>query len=230
MNGTNCTDGTLVSTGTISSTATNSIVTDINATSLVGGTNTVYLCAKDLVGNVGSVTATITKDITPPTVTVLSYAPSTVSNEDFSVTWSASENGTYALEVNGVELVGSNGTNVVGTFTGANIISTINNSVLVNGVNTIKVKFTDAASNGPVLSDPAPVTKDNIPPQPPQSVTLADCDYVGNGGTPCAALGNPRSGATGRDFRIDFTLPSNTGSIQEYQVYVVPFGQSLNST
>lgn len=230
VGGTSCTDGTLLSTGTVSSTSANSLSSTVSASALVDGLNTVYLCAKDLGNNVGLATATITKDTVVPTASITGYSPSTISAETVSVTWNASEAGTYALEVNGSVLSSGNGTNVTGTYTSGDMISVINNNVFANGANTIRVKMTDVAGNGPAYSNAATVTKDNTPPLPVQSVTLTDCDALGNGATPCAARGNPEQGVTGRDFYIDFTLPTSTGGIQEYDVYAVQSGQVLTST
>ncbi len=61
-------------------------------------------------------------------------------------------------------------------------------------------------------------------------MTLTDCDSVANFATPCGINGNPKHGLSGRDFYINFTLPTNTGSIQEYDIYVVQSGQVLTST
>lgn|GEM_PF-6295292 len=135
------------------------------------------------------------------------------------------------IQVNGVDLTGGDGTNVIGTYTSGDMNSVVNNAALVNGANTIRVKFTDTAGNGPVYStNSATPYKDLTPPLPPQSVTLTDCDYLGNTGTPCAALGNPKNGVTGRDFYVDFVLPTSTGAIQEYDIYLALSGQVLTST
>ena len=144
---TSCANGTVVSTGTISSTSANSISSTIQASSLVDGLNIIYLCATDLVSNVGLATATITKDTTPPTATIVTYSPSTISSENVSVTWNMSEAGTYVIEVNGSNLSAGNGTNVVGSYTSGDMTSIINNNVLQNGANTIRVKVTDTAGN-----------------------------------------------------------------------------------
>lgn len=177
------------------------------------------------------VTASITKDTTAPTASIVSWTPSTVAAENVSLTWNASEAGTYVIEVNGVNLTAGDGTNVVGSYTAGDMNSVVNNAALANGTNTIKIKFTDTAGNGPVYStNSATPYKDLTPPLPPQSVTLTDCDYVGNAGTPCAALGNPKSGVTGRDFYVNFVLPTNTGAIQEYDIYAALSGQTLTST
>lgn len=231
VGGTSCADGVLLSTGTVSSTSTNSLSSTMSASSLVDGLNTIYLCAKDLGNNVGLATTTITKDTTPPTALITGYSPSTISAETVSVTWNASEAGTYTIEVNGSSLSSGDGTNVTGAYTSGDMISVINNNVFGNGANTIRVKITDTAGNGPAYStNSATVTKDNTPPLPVQSVTLTDCDSLGNEGTPCAIRGNPQYGVTGRDFYINFILPTSTGSIQEYDVYAVQSGQVLTST
>lgn len=231
VGGTSCTDGTVVSTGTISSTSANSLTAVVSASSLVSGLNTIYLCAKDLVNNIGLATASVTKDIDPPTSTITTYGPSTISSENVSVTWNASEAGTYVVEVNGTNLIASNGTNVVGSYTSGDMVSVINNSVFQNGTNTIRIKVTDSVLNGPAYSvNSATITKDNTPPLPPQSVTLTDCDAIGNAGTPCAVFGNPKNGVTGRDFYINFVLPTATGGIQEYDIYATLSGQVLTST
>lgn len=101
---TTCTNGTLLATGSIDSTAIGSISTTIQATSLASGANTLYLCATDSDFNVGLATASITKDTTPPTTSIVSWSPSTVAAENVTVTWNASEAGTYVIEVNGSNL------------------------------------------------------------------------------------------------------------------------------
>ena len=230
VGGNKCTDGTLVSSGAINSTAANSIVSIIPASSLSNGGNTVYLCATDLVSNVGLVTASITKDTIPPTSNISTTFATIVTSQNVTVTWDASEAGTYAVDINGSSLNGGDGTNTVGSYSVGNIVSTINNSIFLNGSNTIRIKFTDTVGNGPVYSNSVTVTKDFTAPSAPLSVALTDCDALGNTGTPCAILGNPKNGVSGRDFYINFVLPTATGSIQEYDIYATLSGQVLTST
>lgn len=117
VGGTSCINGTLLSSGSIASTGTNSIISSINTSSLISGVNTIYLCAIDAANNIGLVTTSITKDITPPTSSITTWSPSTITTQNVAVTWHASEAGTYVIEANGSNLTGANGINITGSYT-----------------------------------------------------------------------------------------------------------------
>jgi len=75
VGGTNCTTGTVVDSGNYT-TQPNTVASVILAGSLVEAANTIRVCDTDAAGNVGSTTATVTKDSTNPiTASVTTPAP-----------------------------------------------------------------------------------------------------------------------------------------------------------
>ena len=148
VGGASCTAGTQVGSGNYS-TAPSSSSTTVNASSLASGANTIRICVTDAAANAGSTITTVTKDITPPAVTVNSIAPTIIGpSQTATLTWHANENGSYSVRVGGADCAtgakvdGGNYTNQPTTTT-----TQISGSALVSGSNTVRVCVTDAAGN-----------------------------------------------------------------------------------
>lgn len=165
----------------------------------------------------------ITKDSTAPTVTLGSYV-SSITSQAATVDFQSTELGTYRILVNNTD------TGVTGSVSSINttVHLSVPNAQFSNGDNSLKITVTDSAGNIGTSSTVV-VNKDLIPPAPVTNVQLSDCDYIGNTGTDCAPLGNPRSGMTGRDFSVKWDTPTSSGSFSTYNVYILPVGVTLDT-
>jgi hypothetical protein len=157
-----CASGTQVSSGTY--TAPNSTTTNVDASSLANGSNSLRVCVTDAAANTGSASTTITKDTTPPTVTVDSVSSTLLGKSGSSVvTWHASENGTFSVRVGGSGC--ADGTVVAsGSYSGAPAThkTTVKSSSLAEGSNPIVVCVVDKAGNGGTAA--TAIVKDTTPP------------------------------------------------------------------
>jgi hypothetical protein len=126
------------------------------------GTYTVQAKATDKAGNTFTGTAvSFTLDSTAPTVTIDAATPNPTTSGT-TVTWHASENGTYSVRVGGTDC--ATGTSVdSGSYTTPNsVVTSISAGQLAEGSNTIRVCDTDVSTN--VGSATATVTKDSVAP------------------------------------------------------------------
>lgn len=202
-----CGVGTPVDTGNVSVPNSN-IVSTVSVDSLTEGSNLVTVCVTNSEPTEGSASATLGRDTVSPAVSPVSSTNNIVS-QDVTAQFSANEAGTYRVYVNDVNV------GITGSYSGgsANQSVTVPNSAftLDPGYNSLYVTVTDAAGNEG-KSATSQIYKDGTPPPPVTSVSLSDCDYVGNSSTPCATKGNPRSGLSGRDFHVTWTPPADTAS------------------
>jgi YD repeat-containing protein len=115
------------------------------------GLNTITVLATDAAGNATSVTRTVRKDSTPPTLTVTQPAEGTITNStSVTVSGSVFDSTTVTLLVNGTHVnIGANG-------------SYTTQVSLNEGHNTISVSATDAVGNTTTLN--RHVIKDTTPP------------------------------------------------------------------
>lgn len=115
------------------------------------GLNTITVLATDAAGNSASVTRTVRKDSTPPTLTITQPAEGTITKDaSISVSGSVFDSTTVTLLVNGTHVtVGTNGSYTT-------LVS------LNEGQNTVSVSATDAAGNTTTVS--RHVIKDTAPP------------------------------------------------------------------
>src|SRR5207247_2028303 len=105
VGGTDCSNGTVVTGANASGsypTANTNVTTGIANADLSVGANTIRVCVVDAATNPGSATATVTKDITAPTVTIVSLSGTggtdttdpfaiTTTATGASITWQANE-------------------------------------------------------------------------------------------------------------------------------------------
>lgn len=215
-----CGSGTPVESGSVTL-ANSDVVSTVTSAPLAEGSNPITVCVLNSEPTEGSISATITRDSVAPVIGLLSNSNNIVS-QDVSLTFSANEAGTYRVYVNGAD------TGINGSYSGSNFTQavTVPNALFtVNpGNNSLFVRVYDDAGNfGDSVTNQ--VYKDGTPPSAVASVNLSDCDRLSNAGTPCAALGNPRSGMSGRDFSVSWPALSATasGSFEAYKVYVLPF-------
>lgn len=186
------------------------------------------VCVENIEPTEGSAFSTVTKDSVSPTVAPLSHTNNIVS-QDVTVSVNANEAGTYRAYVNGSYA------GVIGTYDTPNIVKQFiipNSAFTVDpGNNPVYVTVTDAVGNVG-YSPESSVYKDGLPPNPVSSVSLEDCDYVGNSSTACANLGNPRNGTSGPDFRVSWTPVSESAAptFDAYEVYVLPEGTLFSSS
>jgi hypothetical protein len=196
--------------------ANTEITSTIDNANFNAGNNQLHVCGSDADGNSGQNFATITKDLTSPTVTIASITPSTVSTGGVAtLTWSANESGSYEARVGGSDCSNGNlatGNNASGSYTAGsgNILSAIPVADLGNeGSNTIRVCVTDAVNN--TGNSTTTVSRDTTPPDSVSNVVLVDND-------------NANDGVDGRDISITWNPTSNDASFSNYRIYLLPNG------
>jgi hypothetical protein len=149
VGGTDCTTGNAVASGGYSSSPGNRTTT-IQAADLAAGQNTIRVCVTDAAGNIGSATATVTKDTTAPEVAIDSVSHPALGLGDSStdVTWHASKDGPYRVRVGGGDC-GSGTETASGSYAGspAHTTNTIQATDLNEGDNSVRVCVSDAAGN-----------------------------------------------------------------------------------
>ncbi len=203
-------------------------MTPIPSAALSEGSNQVLVCVENVEPTEGSAFSTVAKDSVLPTVSPLSHTNNVVS-QDVSVSVTANEAGTYRAYVNGSYA------GIIGTYDAPGVAKQFvvpNSAFTVDpGNNALYVTVTDAVGNVG-YSPESSVYKDGLPPDPVSSVSLEDCDYVGNSSTACATFGNPRNGTSGRDFRVSWTPVSESAALtfDAYEVYVLPEGTAFSSS
>ena len=121
----------------------------VSASALGSGVNAVRICVTDAAGNTGSAAGTVTKDTTPPTVTINGIAPTVIgAGQTATLTWHANENGSFRLLLGGTDC--SSGAQIAaGTYSSepTTIAVPIAGSALSPGSNTLRVCSSDAAGN-----------------------------------------------------------------------------------
>ena len=165
VGGTSCTSGTQVATGSYTGSPA-AHATTVNATSLSEGVNSIRVCVTDSSARTNSGVVTVTKDTTPPTVTVESAVPSLLGAADNStaISWHSTENGNFSVRVGGASCTA--GTLAAsGPYTGApaTVSTSVSASSLAAGANTLRVCVKDAAGN--TGSQTISVTKDTAAPK-----------------------------------------------------------------
>lgn len=225
--GSACGSGTPVESGNVTL-ANSDIVSTVTSAPLVEGSNPITVCVLNSEPTEGSNSSTITRDSVAPVVNLISNSNNIVS-QDVSLIFSANEAGTYRVYVNGAD------TGINGSYSGSSFAQgvTVPNALFTvdPGNNPLSVRVYDDAGN---FGDSATnqVYKDGTPPPAVASVALSDCDHLANSGTVCSALGNPRSGMSGRDFSVTWPAlsPTASGSFESYKVYVLPSGTAFTGT
>lgn len=95
-----CSAGMIVTDWTAYDTVETTINSNILASGLSAGANTIYACVKNAVGDIGSANTIITKDTTAPTITNVIVNPASVVANDAVTSFQCSENGTYKVVMN----------------------------------------------------------------------------------------------------------------------------------
>jgi hypothetical protein len=174
---TGCTDGLVLVSSTAYPATGEPVTESVGSGALAEGDNEIRVCVTDAAGNTGfEVTPTVTKDTTPPVVTITETDPDPVSTQPVDITWEATDanldSGTYQVRVGGTDCTGGTAltegdgnVNVTGSYTvsGQSITSTVANSNLTEGENTVRVCVNDSVGN--TGSDTSTVTKDLTPPE-----------------------------------------------------------------
>jgi len=149
IGGTDCTNGT-AATGTNTSgsaTASTPISTSINNGNLSEGSNTLRICVANLIGNYGSTSRSIVKDVTVPTISITNPTVSTPIPSNSQLTLSGTDTGgtgiqKYAYTVDGNNPTFSGTDCTIGT--GTAYTSSVS---LSNGNYTIKARSCDNVGN-----------------------------------------------------------------------------------
>lgn len=118
-------------------------------TGVSGGSHTFTVSAMDQAGNIGTpVSFKWTIDSTAPTVTIVS-ATVNATTGDATVTWHSTENGKATFRVGGTDCATGTAavTELAYSTAPNNVQTTIPDSFLAAGVNTIRICFTDTAGN-----------------------------------------------------------------------------------
>ena len=207
VGGTTCSNGTQVVSGSYA--ASGNQVTNILASQLAEGANTVRVCVTDAAANVGSDTSTVTKDSTAPQVTIVSTVPNPLQPSDTStdLTWHADENGSYSVRVGGSDC--ATGTQVAsGSYSTApaNVVTTIPAASLAVGSNTVRVCVTDATTN--TGSSTTSVTKNAA--GPPTTITFRSASSASNNAASTLALPLPAGVVSGDLLLAQVTVNLNT--------------------
>jgi hypothetical protein len=149
IGGTDCTNGTAATGTNISGSANAStpISTSINNVNLNEGSNTIRICVANLIGNYGSTTRTIVKDVTAPTISITNPTVSTPIASNSQLTLSGSDTGgtgiqKYAYTADGNDPTFSGTDCSIGT--GTLYTSSVS---LANGNYSIKARSCDNVGN-----------------------------------------------------------------------------------
>ncbi len=153
-------------------------------------TTTIYrYIARDQAGNVSTISSsTYTRYSTSPTITINSVNPvSTYINGSTNpqINWQSNESGMYSIKIGGTSC--SNATQATGTGNvsgtvnvGSSITSTINNSDLSQGSNSIRICVTDSVGNLGLTTQT--ITKDTTaPPVAENSGTITTTNITSTG-------------------------------------------------
>ena len=110
------------------------------------GMTVAVVCLRDGGSNQGFASTTVTKDLSPPVVTIVGATPNPTPSSTV-VSWTADQDGTYSVRVGGSSCTG--GTQIAsGSYTAATTVNTpITAAQLPNTSNTVRVCVTDPASN-----------------------------------------------------------------------------------
>lgn len=95
-----CSAGTVVTDWTGYTNSGITVNTTILASALNTGSNTLYACVKNPVGDIGGANIVLTKDLTPPVISNVTVTPANVVTNDSSTSFQCSENGTYRVTMN----------------------------------------------------------------------------------------------------------------------------------
>lgn len=185
------------------------------ASSLAEGANMVSICVVDADGLQGSASSTVSRDSTPPTLTITEPSPGVLAATGSSILgWSANEAGAYSIRRTSCSGTVATGNNTIGSYTSGTISSQIMASDLQEGENTMVVCLTDASGN--LAMGTRVISKNTTPPQAVTNVVLTDADTANHG-------------VDGRDITVSFTPPGATHPFfGQYQVYVLPAATALN--
>jgi hypothetical protein len=133
--------------------------------SLTSGINTVLVEAQDGSGNYAAEQFTITRDSTPPTISITSHTSGQVVNaSSITLSGTATDSGAGG---SGITRVTVNGSTTSASATDSNTASWSRSLTLVGGANTVSVVATDGAGN-------ARTTTTTITYTPPAAVVTAD--------------------------------------------------------
>jgi len=145
--GTNCSDGTVISTGGTYTTSPGEVFSYISPANLLEGVNIIRICLTDGGGRTGFAQRTILKDTTLPAVYIDNVTPNP-TNSGTGIYWHMTERVNYDVRVGGTTC--STGVSVrSGLYSSYPDVTRtdIASSYFTNGVNDIIVCATDTAGN-----------------------------------------------------------------------------------
>jgi uncharacterized repeat protein (TIGR01451 family) len=172
VGGSSCATGTEVATGTYMS-SPSELTATVDAHQLAEGDNTIRVCVADASGNVGVDAAAVTRDTTAPPVSIGAVSDYLLGASDpsTSLSWHASEDGSYSVRVGGSSC--ATGTEIAsGDYTSSpsERTSAVGADSLADGANTIRVCVTDGAGNAG--ADATRIAKDATLPPPTTTLTV----------------------------------------------------------
>lgn len=139
VGGTTCANGTQIASGSISLGVPVSVL--IPSLSLALGANTIRACVADALGNSGSTTQSLTKNLTAAPVAFITSTSPSPTNAGATVRWYGNDAGSFTVRVGGTNC--TNGTVVVSStlylIAGGEIASAIPAANLATGSNTVRV-------------------------------------------------------------------------------------------
>ena len=184
------------------------IPVSINQSILSEWTNKVYICFKNLTGDIWSDYIDITKDSVSPSVLNPSVTPAAVISNDTSANFACSEDWSYEV--------------MPWSYSSRSIIAnqindqTISNALLSEWSNTITIKCIDQALN--FSTQTSTVTKSTLPPSMSWSImSFADDDI-------------DKDWLDGNDMhlRLDNTQANNYAYFESYRLYLLPSNVDFN--
>jgi DNA-binding transcriptional regulator YdaS (Cro superfamily) len=176
VGGTTCSDGTEVASGTYS-TSPATVVTNVLASSLAEGANTIRVCVTDGASNTGSATTTVTKDTLAPAVSTPNLATASdtgsSSSDDLTSDSTPTIDGT-AEDGASVRLYREG--SLIATLTATGGVWSFTEGTLAAGTYSYTADATDAAGNTSALSSALAVTIDTLAPavSTPNLATASD--------------------------------------------------------
>lgn len=207
-------------TWTAYNTTWSTINANVDYTSLSSWANTVYLCVKNSIDEIGSYSLTLTRDEISPTASNLSFWPSSVNTENVSFSYRCSENWTYQVEVGGIGVINSWLISTNGSVIANQLLSdSILNANLSNWSNTVYFYCLDRASNYYTMSWTVIKWVPTAPSMTGETVTLTDIDSI-------------NEWLDGRDIQVTWSTWALSWYtyFDSYLIYILPSNIALDVT
>ena len=192
-------------------------ITTIDSSKLSEWDNSIFACIKNDWWNVWSINFNVTKDTTSPTISNVTYWPSSVILNNPSINFQCNENGTYKIDK--LTPTSASISSYTWVLANTNTSYTINNSDIDLWVNTFKISCKDNAGNVNEYTNIS-ITKQEPTPSMSWSLTLfedndIDLDWL-----------------DGRDIHItwDSSIWSSFSWFESWRIYLLPSNVTLNTS